>query len=114
MSQFSSEKNHFTAVKYYSTAAFPYYYDPAILRNKLTPLSIFRDLREREMQKSLCFTCMCSIGAITFALILQKFHLRLSYTCAHKSGAFALSFGVTLAPIYSQLILGQLLVFEPR
>ena len=43
-----------------------------------------------------------------------KFRLRLSYTCAHKSGAFALSFGVTLAPIYSQLFLGQLLVFEPR
>ena len=55
-----------------------------------------------------------NIGAITFALILQKFCLRLSYTCAHKSGAFALSFGVTLAPIYSQLFLGQLLVFEPR
>ena len=55
-----------------------------------------------------------SNGAITFALILQKFRLRLSYTCAHKSGAFALSFGVTLAPIYAQLFLGQLLVFEPR
>ena len=26
------------------TAAFTYYYDPVILRNKLTPLSIFRDL----------------------------------------------------------------------
>ena len=52
-------------------------------------------------------------GAITFALILQKFCLRLSYTCAHKSGAFALSFGVTLVPIYSQIFLGQLLVFEP-
>ena len=54
------------------------------------------------------------ICAITFALILQKIRLRLSYTCVHKSGAFALSFGVTLAPIYSQLFLGQLLVFEPR
>ena len=53
-------------------------------------------------------------GAITFALILQKFRSRLSYTCAHKSGAFALSFGVTLARIFSQLFLGQLLVFEPR
>ena len=53
-------------------------------------------------------------GAITFALILQKLRLRLSYTCAHKSGAFALSFGVTLAPIFLQLFLGQLLVFEPR
>ena len=53
-------------------------------------------------------------GAITFALILQKFRLRLSYTCAHKSGAFALSFSVTLAPIYSQLFLGQLLVFQPH
>ena len=51
-------------------------------------------------------------GAITFALIFQKFRLRLSYTCAHKSGAFALSFGVTLAPIFSLLFLGQLLVFE--
>ena len=51
-------------------------------------------------------------GAITFALILQKIRLRLLYTCAHKSGAFALSFGVTLAPIFSQLFLGQLLVFE--
>ena len=57
---------------------------------------------------------MTTDGAITFALILQKFRLRLSYTCAHKSGAFALSFGVTLAPIYSQLFLCQLLVFEPR
>ena len=56
---------------------------------------------------------LCFRGAITFALILQKFRLRLSYTCAHKSGAFALSFGVTLGPIYSQLFLGQLLVFEP-
>ena len=31
-----------------STAAFTYYYDPAILRNKLTPLSIFRDLALRK------------------------------------------------------------------
>ena len=53
-------------------------------------------------------------GAITFALILQKFRLRQSYTCAHKSDAFALSFGVTLARIFSQFFLGQLLVFEPR
>ena len=53
-------------------------------------------------------------GAITFALILQKIRLRLSYTCVHKSGVFALSFGVTLARICSQLFLGQLLVFEPR
>ena len=59
------------------------------------------------------FTGRCEkYGAITFALILQKFRLRLSYTCAHKSGAFALSFGVTLVPIFSQLFLGQLLVFE--
>ena len=43
-----------------------------------------------------------------------KNRLGLSYTCAHKSGAFALSFGVTLAPTYSQLFLDQLLVFEPR
>ena len=55
-----------------------------------------------------------SEGAITFALIWQKFRLRLSYICAHKSGAFALSFGVTLAPIYSQLFLGHLLLFESR
>ena len=55
----------------------------------------------------------CFSGAITFALILQKFRFRLSYTCVHKSGAFALSFCDTLAPIYSQLFLGQLLVFEP-
>ena len=48
------------------TAACTYYYDPVILRNKLTPLSIFRDLalreREREIQNNLCFTSMCSIG----------------------------------------------------
>ena len=31
------------------TAAFTYYYDPAILRNKLTPLSIFRDLALRKI-----------------------------------------------------------------
>ena len=43
-----------------------------------------------------------------------KISLRLSYTCAHKSGAFALSFGVTLAPKYIQLFLAQLLVFQPR
>ena len=32
----------------YTTAAFTYYYDPAILQNKLTPLSIFRDLALRK------------------------------------------------------------------
>ena len=57
---------------------------------------------------------MCCVDAITFAIILQKFPLRLSYTCVHKSGAFVLSFGVTLARIFSQLFLGQLPVFEPR
>ena len=62
----------------------------------------------------LFFSFSCISGAITFACILQKFCLRLSYTCAHKSGAFALSFGVTFALIYSQLFLDQLLVFEPR
>ena len=51
------------------------------------------------------------IGAITFALIFQKFRLHLSYTCMHKSGAFALSFGVTFTRLYSHLFLGQLLVF---
>ena len=30
------------------TAAFTYYYDPEILQNKLTPLSIFRDLALRK------------------------------------------------------------------
>ena len=30
------------------TAALTYYYDPAILQNKLTPLSIFRDLALRK------------------------------------------------------------------
>ena len=35
------------------TSAFTYYYDPVILRNKLTPLSIFRDLalRKRDSKK---------------------------------------------------------------
>ena len=35
------------------TAAFTYYYDSVILRNKLTPLSIFRDLalRKRDSKK---------------------------------------------------------------
>ena len=39
--------------KHQSTAAFTYNYDPAFLRNKLTPLSIFRDLalRKRESKK---------------------------------------------------------------
>ena len=64
------------------------------------------------MSKGIVRIFMGYIGAITFALILQKFRLRLSYTCTHKSGAFALRFGVTLAPIFSQLFLGQLLVFE--
>ena len=31
------------------TAAFTYYYDPVILRNKLTSLSIFRDLALRKI-----------------------------------------------------------------
>ena len=36
-----------------TTAAFTYYYDPVILQNKLTPLSIFRDLdlRKRDSKK---------------------------------------------------------------
>ena len=36
-----------------STAAFIFYYDPVILLNKLTPLSIFRDiaLRKRDSKK---------------------------------------------------------------
>ena len=39
------------------TAAFTYYYDPAILRNKLTPLSIFRDLalRKRDSKKIIVY-----------------------------------------------------------
>ena len=50
---------------FYHTAAFTNYYDPVILRNKLTPLSISRDvaLRKRD-SKSLYFTSMCSIGCI--------------------------------------------------
>ena len=47
----------------------------------------------------------------TFALIFQIFRLRLSYTWAHKSGAFALSFGVIFARIFSQLLLSHLLLF---
>ena len=49
-----------------STAAFTYYYDPVILRNKLTPLPFFqRPSSEKErLKKSLCFTSMCSIGCI--------------------------------------------------
>ena len=40
-----------------TTAAFTYYYDPVILRNKLTPLSISRDLALRKRDsKNLCFT----------------------------------------------------------
>ena len=31
-----------------NTAAFTYYYDPAILRNKLTHLSSFKDLALRK------------------------------------------------------------------
>ena len=31
------------------TAAFTYYYDPVFLRNRLTPLSIFRDLDLRKI-----------------------------------------------------------------
>ena len=35
------------------TAALTYYYDPVIFQNKLTPLSIFRDLalRKRDSKK---------------------------------------------------------------
>ena len=47
------------------TAALTYYYDPVILRNKMKPLSIFRDLALRKrVSKRLCFTSMCSIGCI--------------------------------------------------
>ena len=37
---------YLSQMKWY-TAAFTYYYDPAILQNKLTPLSVFRDLALR-------------------------------------------------------------------
>ena len=47
-----------------------------------------------QSDPSICF------GAITLVLIFHKFCLCLSYTCAHKSGAFALSFGITFARIY--------------
>ena len=33
------------------SAAFAYYYDPVILRNKLTPLSIFRDPAMRKRKR---------------------------------------------------------------
>ena len=48
-----------------TTAAFTYNYDPVILQNTLTPLSIFRDLALRKRDsKSLC---MSSIGCkLTF------------------------------------------------
>ena len=36
------------------TAAFTYYYDPAILRNKMKPLSIFRDLAQRKRDSKKC------------------------------------------------------------
>ena len=50
---------------FYHTAAFTYYYDPAILRNKLTPLSIFRTLALRKRgSKNKLFTFMYSIGCI--------------------------------------------------
>ena len=35
-------------IYFVTTAAFTYYYDPTILQNKLTPLSIFRDLALRK------------------------------------------------------------------
>ena len=39
------------------TAVFTYYYDPVILQNKLTPLSIFRDLalRKRNSKKFMLY-----------------------------------------------------------
>ena len=42
------------------TAVFTYYYDPAILRNKLTPLSIFRDpaLRKRDSKNNIIYFCV--------------------------------------------------------
>ena len=42
------------------TAAFTYYNDPAILRNKLTPLSIFRDfaLKKRDSKNNCLFLCV--------------------------------------------------------
>ena len=44
MIQNSSNK----AYLYMYTAAFTYFYDPVILRNKWTPLSIFKDLALRK------------------------------------------------------------------
>ena len=43
-----------------NTAAFTYYYDPAILRNNLTPLSIFRDqgLRKRDSKNNCILLCV--------------------------------------------------------
>ena len=47
-------------VKVGYTAAFTYYYDPAILRNKLTLLLIFRDpaLRKRDSKKFIFDFCV--------------------------------------------------------
>ena len=48
----AGQKSVFRKLQYglfcHTTAAFTYYYDPAILRNKLTPLSIFKDLALRK------------------------------------------------------------------
>ena len=41
-------------IDHHCTAAFTYYYDSVILRNKLSPLSIFRDL-EKERFKMFMF-----------------------------------------------------------
>ena len=45
---------------YLSTAAFTYYNGPAILRNKLTPLLIFREraLRKRDSKKLIVYLCV--------------------------------------------------------
>ena len=44
----SMHRPHVYYVNDMCTDAFTYYYDPAMLRNKLTPLSIFRDLALRK------------------------------------------------------------------
>ena len=42
------------------TAAFTYYYDPVFMQNKLTPLSIFRDLalKKRDSKKLMFYFCL--------------------------------------------------------
>ena len=83
---------------------------------KYSSINMDNDVYDKSGGQLLCHLVKCTGELLSSVLLLlrsffKKNRLRLSYTCTHKSRAFAPSFGVTFARLFSQLFLGQRLVF---